>query len=131
MNATDPAVSMTEVLKLQEVNQRNTETSKQLRAQMDAHKSVIKNHMTSNKLTYIRLADDLYVSLKKKQTLPSLNDEMLAAIFRNYFIKVKQQSITEDEVDAFMEYQSSIRSRLATKKVELVISKAKPLDSLI
>ena len=119
------------LLQLQQVNSQNTAKSKALKNELDAAKETIRQHMVDQKISFIPIGGNSFVVLKKKISQPSLNDELLSAIFTNYFLTQKQQQISEEETSNFIAFVSAVRAKLSSTKTELEITNSRPLASLV
>ena len=119
------------LLQLQQVNSQNTAKSKALKNELDAAKETIRQHMVDQKISFIPIGGNSFVVLKKKISQPSLNDELLSAIFTNYFLTQKQQQISEEETSNFIAFVSAVREKLSSTKTELEITNSRPLASLV
>lgn len=119
------------LLQLQQVNSQNTAKSKALKNELDAAKETIRQHMIDQKISFIPIGNNSFVVLKKKISQPSLNDELLSAIFTNYFLTQKQQQITEEETSNFISFVAAVRAKLSSTKTELEITNSRPLASLV
>lgn len=128
--APDQQSAVNALLQLTQMTQQNTAKNKAIRSKMDEAKAVIKKYMVENKIQTVPLGNSLWCTLVTKTAVPSMNAQMSVAIFRAYF-KSKGKMLPDSDVADYEKFVKSVQERLATRSVELKISKTRPIASLV
>ena len=119
---------------LQKINTMKKENTKKIKTLNDKFKETLDNvgnFMTQHNLPCVPFGNGQYVIWKVKKSAPTMNDELLAAICRSYFNKVKSQPITEEDVRDFMQYVQTVKVKLTVTKKVIEISDSIPYEVVV
>jgi hypothetical protein len=94
-----------------------------------ALKTILTQHFTQSKLTYIAI-DGKYILFKTRTSKPPMNAELLAACYAKYNLVHLKRTGIEHESDQFAKFCATVQNELSTQERDIVISDKIPLCSL-
>lgn len=128
---TGPDQACQRLLQLHGVTEENSKKTKVLKEQIEHTKQAVLEYMQAHNVKCLPIGNSRYAVVKEKVSLPALNDEFLRAVFRSFFHVKKGTTVTDEDVQSFMDYLSEARKKLSTSSTFLEVSKSKPLDVLL